>query len=489
MLFNSYIFILVFLPILLVIYYLINKIAKTNKPMLGLIIIASFIFYAYNNYKYLLVLIASILANWCIVSVMRRVPWRKLCMIIGIVFNVGLIFYFKYYDFFISNFNEAFKTSFNLRYIALPLGISFFTFQQISFVVDSYNHETDDYNLLEYAAFVCFFPQLVAGPIVLHDEIIPQFRADKTRTVNWENMSRGVYLFAVGLFKKVLIADTFGKAVDWGYVNLQSISNIDAMVVILSYTIQMYFDFSGYCDMASGIAYMMNIKLPINFDSPYKSLSIVEYWQRWHITLSRFLRKYIYFPLGGSKKGTVRTYVNIMIIFIISGFWHGANWTFVIWGTLHGVANCLTRLYRNGYERLNKVVRWLITFLFVDYAFVIFRAPTMSIAREMLVKGVGFGNMRLSSELVDCFITTEVKVINWFFTTFTHILSVETLDSMKGGVIIAWLGIVFYMMLGTENAQRKELKYSIKSAVGVAVLLVWAVTSLAGVSTFLYFNF
>lgn len=489
MLFNSYIFILVFLPILLVIYYLINKIAKTNKPMLGLIIIASFIFYAYNNYKYLLVLIASILANWCIVSVMRRVSWRKLCMIIGIVFNVGLIFYFKYYDFFISNFNEAFKTSFNLRYIALPLGISFFTFQQISFVVDSYNHETDDYNLLEYAAFVCFFPQLVAGPIVLHDEIIPQFRADKTRTINWENMSRGVYLFAVGLFKKVLIADTFGKAVDWGYVNLQSISNIDAMVVILSYTIQMYFDFSGYCDMASGIASMMNIKLPINFDSPYKSLSIVEYWQRWHITLSRFLRKYIYFPLGGSKKGVVRTYVNIMIIFIISGFWHGANWTFVIWGTLHGVANCLTRLCRNGYERLNKVVRWLITFLFVDYAFVIFRAPTMSIAREMLVKGVGFGNMHLSSELVDCFITTEVKVINWFFTTFTHILSVETLDSMKGGVIIAWLGIVFYMMLGTENAQRKELKYSIKSAVGVAVLLVWAVTSLAGVSTFLYFNF
>lgn len=288
-----------------------------------------------------MILVCSIAANWSIVILMRKQSidvLRKFCVILGIFFNVSLIFYYKYYDFFIENINTAFGLNMNLKGMLLPLGISFFTFQQISFVLDSYKHETDDYNFIEYSAFVTFFPQLVAGPIVLHNEMIPQFRNDGTRKLQLENITNGLCLFILGLGKKVLIADVFGYAVDWGYSNLDLVSSIDAMIIIVSYAIQIYFDFSGYCDMASGIALMFNFRLPINFDSPYQSQSIIEFWGKWHMTLTRFLRKYIYFPLGGSREGRIRTYANIMIVFLISGIWHGANWTFIVWGCLHGGA-------------------------------------------------------------------------------------------------------------------------------------------------------
>lgn len=419
MLFNSYIFILAFLPLVIVGYYLLNKRFLTNKAALIFLIAASFIFYGYYNWTYLLILVASVSVNWFTILLMRKKEddiFRRVFVTAGVLFNIGLIFYFKYYDFFIENINQIFNTGFNEKNIILPLGISFFTFQQISFVVDSYRHETDDYGIIEYVAFVSFFPQLIAGPIVLHDEMIPQFRNESKRKPNWEKMSRGLYLFAIGLAKKVLIADIFGIAVDWGYTNVDSITSIDAMVVMISYTIQIYFDFSGYCDMASGIASMFNMELPMNFDSPYKAASIIEFWKKWHITLTRFLRKYIYFPLGGSKKGKFRTYINIMVVFIASGIWHGANWTFIIWGSIHGIAQCLNRRFMKQWEKYHPAFQWAMTFLFVNFTWIIFRADSMAQAGRIIWRSINFRNLSISSDLIDCFNVVEIKAMKWLLS-------------------------------------------------------------------------
>ena len=197
-----------------------------------------------------------------------------------------------------------------------------------------------------YASFVTFFPQLIAGPIVTHDELIPQFIDEKKKRINWDNIAKGIYIFTIGMFKKVILADTFGNAVNWGFQNIAELDTSNALIVMLAYTMQIYFDFSGYCDMALGIGKMLNIELPLNFNSPYKALRITEFWDRWHITLTRFLTKYVYIPLGGNRRGRLRTYFNILIVFLISGIWHGANWTFILWGGVHGVFVILTRHFK-----------------------------------------------------------------------------------------------------------------------------------------------
>ncbi len=337
MLFNSYIFILLFLPVSVSIYFLLNKAHQyvlSNIWLIGM----SLWFYAYFNVDYIVIILVSISGNYILSrmlytkSINKNSFMKKTVLIIGILINIISIFYFKYFDFFITNINALFHQNFELKNILLPLGISFFTFQQISYLIDSYRGETKDYGFIEYALFVSFFPQLIAGPIVLHSEVIPQFRDRELRKFNHDNMAKGLYIFAIGLFKKVLIADTFAKAVSWGFNSYLSISSMDTFLVSLFYTFQLYFDFSGYCDMAIGIGNMFNIQLPANFNSPYKATSITDFWSRWHMSLTRFLRQYVYIPLGGNRKGKIRTYVNIMIVYLISGIWHGANWTFIIWG-------------------------------------------------------------------------------------------------------------------------------------------------------------
>lgn len=378
MLFNSYIFIFAFLPVTLIGYFMIKKYEEDNLSRLFLLLM-SLIFYGYFNKKYLIIISVSIIVNYSIsIKIIKEYNsiTKKIIMIIGIIFNLGLIFYFKYYDFFIENMNYIFNSSIVLKKIVLPLGISFFTFQQVSFIVDSYKGEAKGYSFLEYAVFVTFFPQLIAGPIVTHDEMIIQFRNPANNRFKNENFACGIYVFSVGIFKKVIIADTFGKAVNWGYGTIDTLTTLETLIVILSYTLQIYYDFSGYCDMASGISRMFNIELPINFNSPYKARTITEFWDRWHITLTRFLRKYVYFPLGGSKTGN--TYRNILIVFLISGIWHGANWTFIIWGLLHGIANVLTRKFNKYIDKMGKYISWFFTFVFINATWVIFRASSFS---------------------------------------------------------------------------------------------------------------
>lgn len=488
MLFNSYIFVLLFLPVALGGYYILNS-CKFYRAALFELTLMSIIFYAYNNTRYVLVLVGSILLNWSLACLLNRTEsWRfnkkKVILCIGIILNITCIFYFKYYNFFIDNFNNFFPTDYKLKNIILPLGISFFTFQQISYLIDSYQGETRDYCFIEYAAFVSFFPQLVAGPIVLHSEIIPQFRDKKRLCFNHEGFANGIYVFAVGLFKKVLIADTFGKAVSWGWTNINTMTSVEIMIVMLSYTFQIYFDFSGYCDMAIGIAKMFNIELPVNFNSPYKSYSIIEFWKRWHITLTRFLRKYIYFPLGGSRKGRICTCINILIVFLISGIWHGANWTFFLWGMLHGLAQVLNRIFKKSWDKCNKVFQWLCTFAFVNVMWLIFRADNVKQAIVLLKRMLVMDSLTIRSELCYCFCLPEIDFIFWRVKPFAHIR-----DSIYGFYMwVAFLGALF-ICLNLKNLHEEKFKPTLPKALLATIMMVWSIVSFAGVSTFLYFNF
>lgn len=483
MLFNSYIFIFLFFPLTVAGYYFLSSVGRNEWAKVELIVMSLW-FYGYYNMSYLLVICGSIVINYIISRALLRCKYgmiyKKVILALGILFNVGLIFYYKYYDFFIANINAIFKTDYVMRHIILPLGISFYTFQQISYVIDTYRGETRDYTFFEYVLFVTFFPQLVAGPIVLHNEIIPQFRDKANMKINYANWNRGLIFFVFGLTKKILIADTFGKAVEWGYSNIALMGTLDAVIVILSYTLQIYFDFSGYCDMAAGIALFFNIQLPRNFNSPYKAKSVIEFWERWHMTLNRFLKQYVYIPLGGSRKGKLKTYVNVMIVFLVSGIWHGANWTFIIWGCLHGIANVLERVLGQYLERINKYLRQGITFIFVNIAWVFFRASSLREAGEVLSR-LCCMKKGISQGLVDCFITIEWKAIQTFLPFVSR---------FGAGITVLMLGVGNYIVLRGKNIYEIDWKIGSRHlGMEIAVLLTWCVMSLSGISTFLYFNF
>lgn len=488
MLFNSYIFILTFLPLTLLLFYLLNSfglhmIAQT------VLFLMSLLFYGYFNFKYVFILCLSIIINYLISKLLNN-TWivfhkkfiLKCLLFAGIVLNISLIFYFKYYNFFIENITVLFQSAaLPLKEIILPLGISFFTFQQISYLVDSYRGQTQSYTFLEYAVFVSFFPQLVAGPIVLHKEMIPQLREVSRKKVNYENLSLGLMLFSTGLFKKVIIADTLGKAVNLGFGLGSHLSSLDGIVVMLSFTFQIYFDFSGYCDMATGIAKMFNLDLPMNFNAPYTSLSIPEFWERWHMSLTRFLREYIYFPLGGNRKGALRCYFNIFIVFLISGIWHGANWTFILWGVIHGIANILTRIFKGYWNKLHVAFQWLTTFAFINITWVFFKSDSVSQAFSILKQTFSFNSLTLSSELVTSFSLTEVT---WFF----NLIGVGIL----GRPMVQMAFILFsslFICLNIKPCITWKHKPTLFTAVYVIFILSWSIFSLSEVSTFLYFNF
>ena len=477
MLFNSYVFILAFLPLTLLGYYLLGKLPERIPLNKLFLVLASFVFYGYNNPRYVPIIVCSILVNYALsqgMLVARRKCIRLPLMLLGLALNLGVLFYFKYHDFFVSNMNSAFGLHFALNNLALPLGISFFTFQQLSYVIDSYRRTVPRYNILDYALFVTFFPQLVAGPIVLHSEIVPQFADPKNRRFNFDNFAPGLYAFALGLFKKVIVADTFGVAVEAGFGAAQTLNTAEAWFVALGYTLQLYFDFSGYCDVATGVALMFNIKLPLNFNSPYKSLNIREFWQRWHMTLSRFLTNYIYFPLGGSRRGTVRTCINLMIVFLASGLWHGAGWLFLLWGLLHGLASVLYRLFRKQYDALHPALQWLLTFGFVVVAWVFFRATSLSDALAILRSMVMMDFGPLRSE-----ITSAFALPGGFHPGYNALY------------MLVWYAASLFACLGMRNTYEKTMAFkpTLANSFSTVILILYCVLSLSGVSVFLYFNF
>ena len=477
MLFNSYVFMLAFLPLTLLVYFLLGRLPERIPLNKLFLVLASFVFYGYNNPSYVPIIVASILVNYALSQMMltsEKKMIRLPLMLLGLALNLGVLFYFKYHDFFAENVNRFFGTGFALHRLALPLGISFFTFQQLSYVIDSYRRTVPRYNILDYALFVTFFPQLVAGPIVLHSEIVPQFADGKNRHFNFDNFAPGLYAFALGLFKKVIVADTFGIAVEAGYAAAGGLNTIEAWLVAVGYTLQLYFDFSGYCDVATGVGLMFNIKIPLNFNSPYKSMNIREFWQRWHITLSRFLTSYIYFPLGGSRRGMARTCINLMIVFLASGLWHGAGWLFLLWGLMHGAASVLYRLFKKQYDALHPALQWIMTFLFVVIAWVFFRATSMADALAILrsMFSMDFGPIRSA-------ITSAFELPGGIRSGYNAIFT------------MIWYVLSLFACLGAKNVYEKTMAFkpTLVNAVTTVVLILYVTLSLSNVSVFLYFNF
>lgn len=409
MIFSSWQFILLFLPISFFVYFWLNhrRLITAGKVWL---VAASLFFYGYWDVQYLPLILGSIFLNFAIgTGLAQSHPQspheikkpnhrinRKVVLITGIAVNLILLGYFKYTDFLLSNINSVLSANYTLPHILLPLAISFFTFTQIVYLVDSYRGETADYDLLNYSLFVTFFPHLIAGPIVHHRQIMPQFASRWTLTRRYPNIQKGLYIFAIGLFKKVVIADSFAVWATAGFDGSHTLGFFEAWATSLSYTFQLYFDFSGYCDMAIGASLLFNIWLPINFNSPYKALSIQDFWRRWHITLSSFLRDYLYIPLGGSRSGDFRTYFNLFATFVLGGLWHGATWMFVIWGAMHGCALVIHRLWTRLHSPMPAALAWFLTFMFVNVTWVFFRAKTLDDALRVLGGMIdfrsGFGN-------------------------------------------------------------------------------------------------
>jgi alginate O-acetyltransferase complex protein AlgI len=417
MLFNSFIFIFIFLPITLIVYFRIGRYGYRSVAIIWLII-ASLFFYGWWNPAYLGLILGSILFNYAISKFINRNINRQsiYVLVFGIAVNLGFLGYFKYANFFADNVNSLFATSFHVNQIIVPLAISFFTFQQIAYLVDSWRGETGGYKFLHYCLFVTFFPQLIAGPIVRHKETLPQFAKNIVGKLNYENLAVGLSLFILGLFKKVVIADTavtyvtpfFDIATHGG-----DLTFVEGWVAALAYTFQLYFDFSGYSDMAIGLARMFGIVLPINFNSPYKAYNIIDFWRMWHITLSDWLRDYIFFPVRRSllrKYRNKHTYLTLlvppMITMLVSGLWHGAGWTFVLWGGLHGMYLVINQAWRTINSKLILIskfplyllnnISWLITFLSLVVAWVLFRAPTIHSALLILKAMFGFNGIVFS---------------------------------------------------------------------------------------------
>ena len=482
MLFNSYEFIFLFLPITLAVYFLLNK---YNKNMLSKtwLVIASLYFYSYFNKSYLILILISIFVNYFVGTELNvranDVIKRKVLLISGVIFNIGALGYFKYYDFFIENINILFKTNFNLLHIVLPLGISFFTFQQLSFVADSYYRKNLNYDFLSYCLFVTFFPQLIAGPIVLPTEMLPQFENEENKKVNWENMNRGLYIFAIGLAKKVIIADTIAHFANAGFDMMESLNFAEAWLTSVSYTLQLYFDFSGYCDMAMGIGLMFNIVLPINFNSPYKSTNIQEFWRKWHITLGRFMTNYLYIPMGGNRKGELKTLRNLFIVFLASGIWHGAGWNFVIWGMLHGICILIHRIWKNTGRKLPKLVSWFITINLVNIFWVFFRAESVDKAFSIIFSMFDLKKFYLPLRLKGVLPFSFIKY-GEYNTSVMNIL-------IQGIEIIFLITIILFLKNSYEKIT--EFKEKKENLFTVAIFLFFSILYLNRNSEFLYFNF
>lgn len=409
-----------------------------------------------------------------------------------------LLFYFKYFDFFIENINAVFGTSVALRNIVLPLGISFFTFQQISFLADTYRGELKECSFADYALFVSFFPQLIAGPIVTHNEMLPQFKEIGTKCFDEDNFCRGLYIFILGMGKKVLIADTFGMAVDAGYGMVEQLGSVDAVLVMLFYTLQLYFDFSGYCDIAIGIGKMMGMEIALNFNSPYKACNIIDFWKRWHITLSRFFTKNIYIPLGGNRRGNARMYANLFLVFFFSGLWHGAGWNYILWGVMHGVLYCVTRWWQKRAKKKEKtnaepgamslkivsVFNVFLTFFYVNVAWVFFRSESIGQAIDLFRRMFTGGIALPQKVLYDAFNLDEF----WYVMKVLHLTNFTFSNYIL--MIVFTVVIIFVTFFGGNvHELAKKWKMSWISAAALAGIFIWCVVSLSGVSTFLYFNF
>lgn len=463
MLFNSPLFIFIFLPITVLGFYLIGG-REHHRIAVSWLVGASFFFYGWWNATYTVLLLVSILFNYAAGTLLSE-NRQKVILLMGVVANLGLLGYFKYANFFIDNINVLIGSDIVFDRVILPLAISFFTFQQITYLVDAYRGEAREYDFLHYCLFVTFFPQLIAGPIVHHREMLPQFARDTIYSLRAKHVAVGLTIFAIGLFKKVVLAD--GVAVYGTPVFAVAEANVamnffEAWVGALAYSLQLYFDFSGYSDMAIGLARMFGIRLPLNFNSPYKATSIIDFWRRWHITLARFLREYLYIPLGGSRKGTLRLLLSLMITMLLGGLWHGAGWTFVLWGGLHGFYLVINHSWRklNWTKKRTKLrifIARIITMLAVIVAWVPFRSESMNGTMNMLGTMTGARGISLPSSMIGISGPLEQWLTELGFSFKGMFNNMVIGDDPRGGV--TWIIALFLIATLLPNTQQLMRRY------------------------------
>ncbi len=488
MLFNSYEFIFLFLPLAAVGFFLF---AKVSRGLAGTwLVFASLLFYGWWDPRYIPLLLGSIIFNYLVGQRIARAGsqlFRRALLTLGVIGNLALLGVFKYTDLFIGTYNSLTGTDIQLVKIVLPLGISFFTFTQIAFLVDVFQRQVREYNPMHYALFVTYFPHLIAGPILHHKQMMPQFASGRTYRPKWENVAAGLGIFIIGLSKKVLLADNLSSHVqlvfDGARDGVQPLF-LTAWSAVLAYCLQLYFDFSGYSDMAIGISLLFGIRLPVNFNSPYRAANIIDFWRRWHITLSEFLKNYLYIPMGGNRRGKVRRYVNLMATMLLGGLWHGANWTFVVWGGLHGVFLVINHMWQALKERvywrvampscLGRVAGVLVTFLAVTVAWVFFRSGSFA-AALLILKGM----------------TTGVSLNGQVTRRVAWLLGI--------GFLIVWFSPSTQQLFArfkpaiasesTSSVPAPWLRLGVWTGAMAAGLLLLCVMSLGGHSEFLYFQF
>ena len=497
MLFNSYEFILVFLPVTLIGFFACGRFGWRRGAKAWLTV-ASLCFYGWWDPRYVVLLVGSILFNFSVGRRLCRPAARgadRGFLVLGVGVNLALLAYYKYANFFLDNLNATVGTHWQLAAVVLPLGISFFTFTQIAYLVDAYRQEVHEYRLLDYSLFVTFFPHLIAGPVLHHREIMPQFAADATLRPSASNFSVGLTIFAVGLFKKVVLADgvaQFATPVFAAANAGEPLTLLSAWGGALAYTLQLYFDFSGYSDMAIGLARLFGIRFPLNFNSPYRAASIIEFWRCWHMTLSRFLRDYVYISLGGNRQGRARRYVNLLVTMLLGGLWHGAAWNFVLWGALHGVYVVINHAWRAVQRALPAWLRplagwgtsagYALTFLAVVAGWVLFRADDLDSAWRIYQAMAGVHGITRADPYY--FGAREVRwlaallAISWFAPNVQQMLSKSTpaLETYPGEIRplgIRWL----------------QWRPAIGWALVCGTLSLFSITRLSHVSEFLYFQF
>lgn len=462
MLFNSHDYLIYFLPLVALGYF---SFRGRSRWAVRWLVLASLVFYGWWNPHHLPLIIGSIACNFWLARRMQRSALRRRWLIAGVAGNLLVLGVFKYADFVLATLAQVGAMPLHQWRLALPLGISFFTFTQITFLVDASRGKVREPDPENYALFVTFFPHLLAGPIIHHSEMMPQFASTSNKRVDWDNVAAGMFLLAIGLAKKLFLADPLVPLVDAGFGHSATAGAAQAWIAALAYTLQIYFDFSGYTDMALGAARIFNIRLPINFDSPYRSLDLREFWHRWHMTLSRFLREYLYIPLGGNRASEPRVLANLMLTFVLGGLWHGAAWTFVCWGALHGAGLCYLRLRDHRGPGLPPVAACAATFVFVVVTWVFFRASSVENALAMLRAMSGMNQAGASGGV------TDLLAADWLAT-----LS-----------LIAGLAIVFQ----PTNSKRlvAGMSPSWRYALCTAGALFVSILRLGNVTPFLYFNF
>jgi len=488
MTFDSYIFVLVYLPLCVWGYFVVGKINNRKLANLFLVIISLiFVFYGFDE-RGLISLVFSIVFNYMCYRGTIKFKNKKIILAGAIVINIVLLLSLKYQNMFAYRLGSLFHMDFSILQIILPLGISFYTFQQIAFLVDAYRNEIPSCSFLDYTCFVSFFPRIISGPIIRHEQFLPQLCDNERLKFNWDNFAKGLYRFAMGMGKKVLIADVLAGAANLVFDNPQNYYGIDIIIGSLAFTLQLYFDFSGYCDMAIGISKMINFDIPENFNSPYKATNIKEFWNRWHITLTGFLTKYVYIPLGGSRKGKVRTYINILLVFLVSGLWHGSASMkpFLLWGLLHGIAMIIYRLCSKWIDRFPRAVNWFITFSFVSLAWIPFRVQSISGTMIMIKNMFSAGHFAPVGE--DLILAFQSKEMSFIESLFPHLTVFSTSPWIYP---MAFLAVVFFILLGTQNENEitENFRPTVCKSIFASVVLTWSVISFTGVGTFIYAGF